>query len=282
MALYRIALFTSVLSTAFVLSSSAEHPVAPEYHQTDLRRFEADEAHQGVAVDAAHFYAITNAAIGKYSKDTGERVGGWVGEKGGRIKHLNAGIVINGKLYCAHSNFPALPEQSSIEIWDTATMRHLDTHHFENPPGSLTWAVPHEGGWLACFAHYKKTSDPELSRVVRFDAQWKTLSIWKFPASLIEQFAGNSSSGGALGPGGHLFVTGHDARELYLLDLPTSGDELIWRATIPFGTAGQAFAWDPAEEGILYSIERKTKEVVVSRIAPGTARDQPATPKHTQ
>jgi hypothetical protein len=42
-----------------------------------LKRFKADEAHQGVAVDAEHFYAITNAAIGKYRKDTGERVGGW-------------------------------------------------------------------------------------------------------------------------------------------------------------------------------------------------------------
>ena len=44
------------------------------------KRFKADEAHQGVAVDAEHFYAITNAAIGKYRKDTGERVGGWLSQ----------------------------------------------------------------------------------------------------------------------------------------------------------------------------------------------------------
>jgi hypothetical protein len=30
--------------------------------------------------------------------------------------------------------------------------------------------------------------------------------------------------------------------------------------------AGQAFAWDPTGEGILYSIQRKTKEVIVSRV----------------
>jgi hypothetical protein len=252
---------------------SAAEPAATRWHHEELRRFKAQEANQGVAVDADFFYAIDNRAIGKYRKDTGERVGGWEGEKGGDIQHLNAGVVLDGKLYCAHSNFPTLPEQSSVEIWDTATMQHEGGHHFENPPGSLTWVDRRDGAWFACFAHYQKTSDPTLTRVVKLDAQWRSQANWSFPAALIRRFAGNSSSGGAFGPGGHLFVTGHDARELYVLDLSESSGALPWRDTIPMSAAGQAFAWDRADDGVLYSIERKTREVIVSRIRTDAAEE---------
>jgi outer membrane protein assembly factor BamB len=241
-------------------------PGAGGWQHEELRRFKAQEANQGVAVDAEFFYAIDSHAIGKYRKDTGARVGGWDGGKGGSIKHLNAGVVLDGKLYCAHSNFPKMPEESSVEIWDTAKVEHSGQHVFTNSPGSLTWADPRGSDWVACFAHYRKTSDPALTQVVRFDAQWWPQQRWKFPAALIQRFAGNSSSGGAFGPGDHLFVTGHDARELYVLDLPEQGAELRWSATIPISAAGQAFAWDRAEAGLFYAIERKTREVLVSRI----------------
>ena len=169
--------------------------------QTELHRFKAPEANQGVAVDAECFYAITNSAIGKYRKDTGERVGGWEGGKDGNIKHLNAGVALDGKLYCAHSNFPNLPEQSSVEIWNTATMQHVDQYQFETPPGSLTWIVRRDGFWFACFAHYKKTSDPALTQVIKFDAQWKPLATWKFPAALIERFGGPQKAMNVGAPG---------------------------------------------------------------------------------
>ncbi len=244
---------------------------AADLQHTELRRFKAAEANQGVAVDAQHFYAITNHVIGKYRKDNGERVAGWEGAKDGRIKHLNAGIVLDGKLYCAHSNFPALPEESSVEIWDTATMQPVDKHVFEKPTGSLTWVDRKDGAWFACFAHYKQTSDPAKSCVVKFNDQWQEQARWSFPIKLIERFAGMSSSGGSFGPGGHLFVTGHDAKELYVLDVPASSGELQWLSTIPISAAGQAFAWDRGEDGVLYSIQRKTKEVIVSRIGAGPA-----------
>lgn len=247
----------------------ADAPDAGDWRHAELRRFEVKEANQGVAVDAEFFYAIDNHAIGKYRKSTGERVGGWDGGKEGPIRHLNAGVVLGGKLFCAHSNFPSMPEKSSVEIWDTATMQPTGQHVFDTPPGSLTWAVRRGEEWFACFAHYKTTSDPARSVVVKFDAQWQQLASWKFPAALIGRFAGNSSSGGAFGPGGQLFVTGHDARELYVLDVPANGGELVWRATIPISAAGQAFAWDEKEAGVLYSIERKTREVIVSRISAG-------------
>lgn len=252
---------------AFLLISQLASAV--ELQHTELRRFKAAEANQGVAVDAQHFYAITNHAIGKYRKDSGERVAGWEGAKDGRIKHLNAGLVLDGKLFCAHSNFPALPEESSVEIWDTTTMQPIDKHLFGKPPGSLTWVDRKDGAWFACFAHYKKTSDPAKSCVVKFNDQWQEQARWSFPTKLIERFAGMSSSGGSFGSGEHLFVTGHDAKELYVLDVPASGGELQWISTIPISTAGQAFAWDRSDDGVLYSIQRKTKEVIVSRISAG-------------
>ncbi len=247
--------------------SAAADEAGTAWQHVELRRFPAAEAFQGAAVDGEHFYAIANRAIGKYRKDTGERVASWEGERGGPVQHLNSGIVRGGRLLVAHSNFPDLPEESSLEIWDTATMAHIDRHVFEEPPGSLTWLVPEGDCWLACFAHYRRTSDPARSRVVRFDKDWKPLASWAFPAALIERFGGSSSSGGAFGPEGKLFVSGHDARELYVLGLPeTKEGELTWEATVPVGTAGQAFAWDPTDPGLLYSIERKTREVVVTRI----------------
>lgn len=257
-------------SLAGLFAASPESPVAGPWRHEELRRFRAKEANQGVAVDAEFFYAIDNHAIGKYRKATGERVGSWDGGKNGPLKHLNAGVVLDGKLYCAHSNFPELPEKSSVEIWDTTTMQHVGRHEFEKPPGSLTWAVKRRDEWFACFAHYQKTSDPARTVVIKFGAQWRQLTSWKFPAALIQRFASNSSSGGAFGPGGHLFVTGHDAREIYLLDMPARGGELLWHATIPISAAGQSFAWDQSEAGILYSINRKSKEVIVSRISADT------------
>ncbi|HRQ89457.1 MAG TPA: cycloisomerase [Bacteroidia bacterium] len=234
---------------------------------TEIRRFPAKEAFQGVAVDEAHFYAIGSKEIGKYRKDTGAPVARWEGESGGPVQHLNSGIVHGRELLVAHSNFPAVPEESSMEIFDPQTLQPLRRHVIENPPGSLTWIVPFREGWLACFAHYRRNSDPAKSRVVRFDADWKKVADWSFPAALVERFAGHSSSGGAVGPEGKLFVTGHDARELYVIAIPETPDgELVWEDTIPIGTAGQAFAWDPTEPGLLYSIERKTREVVVSKI----------------
>ncbi|MFM8470312.1 MAG: sialidase family protein [Limisphaerales bacterium] len=257
--------------------ASSAIPGAGGWRHEELRRFKATEANQGVAVDAEFFYVNDNHTLGKYRKDTGTRVAGWDGGKGGRIQHLNAGGVIGGRLYCAHSNFPKRPEESSVEIWDTATMQPVGAQRFEQPPGSLTWAVPlpesadkrfpaTAGGWLACFAHYKSTSDPARSVVQRFDASWKLLASWSFPAELIQRFAGSSASGGEFGPGGNLFVTGHDAKELYVLGFPATGAVLEWTATIPISAEGQAFAWDPVETNLLYSISRPRREVIVSRV----------------
>ncbi len=246
--------------------ASAPSMPAAKWRHAELKRFKAEEAHQGVAVDDEFFYAITNAAIGKYRKVDGEKVGAWKDAKDGRIKHLNAGVVLDGRLYCAHSNYPTLPMESSVEVWDTKTMQHLETINLSHVDGSLTWVDQRDGTWYACFAHYAKTGDPANTRVVQFDLKWQKLAEWRFPAEMVAKFGKNSSSGGSFGPGGHLFITGHDAQELYVLGIPQRAANLEWLAAISISAHGQAFAWDRAQEGVLYSIARKSHEVIVSRI----------------
>lgn len=260
------------VTAALGLSAEPVQGPAP----TEVARFRANEAIQGVAVDSEFLYVIADHALGKYRKSDGTKVAAWTAPKDSKIKHLNAGVVIGGKLYCAHSNFPLKPDESSVEIFDVATLQPTSRHVFTNPPGSLTWALPYQGGWLTCFAHYSLLSDNGLSRIVQFDKDWKELKRWSFPAELLKRFARSSSSGACLVGGERLLVSGHDARELYALTLPLEGGEARWEATWGFLTAGQAFDEDRTasskEKGfVLYSIERKTKEVVGARY-PAPAR----------
>jgi outer membrane protein assembly factor BamB len=104
--------------------------------------------------------------------------------------------------------------------------------------------------------------------VIKFDADWRRLEAWVFPAGLVERFASYSSSGGAFGPDGRLYVTGHDATELYVLEFPEAGSVLRWVETIPISAEGQAFAWDPSERGVLWTILKRTREVIVGRVTP--------------
>ena len=77
-----------------------------------------------------------------------------------------------------------------------------------------------------------------------------------------------SSSGGTWVPRRGLYTTGHNARELYVLDLPKSGHELTLKGIVPFESAGQGIAVDRRNQ-LLYSIQRKTREVIVSRLPAG-------------
>jgi outer membrane protein assembly factor BamB len=254
---------------ASVSGWSAEN-AKTEWKHEELRRFPAAEANQGVAVDGEFFYAITNKAIGKYRKDTGEKVAGWGAAKDEPFIHLNAGFVHEGKLYCAHSNFPRTPMVSSVEMWDVTTMKHIGRHDFGRYVGSLTWLDRRGDGWIACFVHYRKNGGeagrgPEETRIVQFDNAWKELAKWSLPEALIKKFGDYSSSGGGFGPDGKLFITGHDAKELYVLEFPKSGSVMEWTGTVAISAEGQAFSWD--KDGVLYSIARKTKEVIVSKVS---------------
>ena len=218
----------------------------------ELGTFSAPEADQAVAVDGRHFYAIDNTEIGKYDKKTGERIDGWKGEEGGPIIHLNSGIVIDGQLYCAHSNYPGIPMVGSIEIWDTETMEHVGSHSFGINAGSTTWIDFRDDDWYVAFVHYARFAaqlgtDPRWSTLIKFDREWRPLESWVYPSQVLKRFNPHSNSGGAFGPDGLIYAMGHDRPEIYVLDFPKAGSVLEYVDTIEVNCEGQGIAWDPSE-----------------------------------
>ena len=79
---------------------------AQERRFEEITRFESSDARQGPAVDDRFVYAISNYSISKHDKNTGQLVARWEGEEGKPLIHLNSGIILDGVLYCAHSNYP--------------------------------------------------------------------------------------------------------------------------------------------------------------------------------
>lgn len=246
-------------------------------HAVALRRFPAAEANQGVVADQRHLYVIDNRAIGKYDKATGARVGEWKGAQDGPIQHLNAGVVRDGHLYVAHSNYPGVPMVSSIEVWDTETLRHVDSHSFGIHSGSATWIDHRAGSWWVAFVNYENRGGVpgrgvEWSTVERFDADWRQTGGWVFPEALVARFRPYSNSGGFWGDDGLLYLTGHDAAEIYTLRLPSAGSVLEWTGTIAAPIQGQGIGGDPTVRDLLYAIDRRRREVIVVRL-PKTSRD---------
>lgn len=236
-----------------------------------IRRYPAPEARQAVAVDATHFYAITNRRIGKYEKTTGRKVGQWQDVEGGPFIHLNSGVVLDGRLYCAHSNYPGVPMVSSIEVWETSALRHVRTIPVGTGRGSATWIDRRDGAWWVMYAHYPAPNGeagrgPEYSVLVRYDTEWRETGAWAFPRAVVDRWDGMSSSGGVWAPDGRLVTAGHHAPELHVLRLPTAGATLALDAIVPVESKGQGIALDPADPTLLWSIQRETAEVLVSRM----------------
>lgn len=240
---------------------------------TELARWPVRGANQGVAVDAEHFYGIGNHVLVKHRKDTGALVAEWISPRGGPIIHFNGGHVADGRLVLAHSNFPQLPMASSLEIHDAATLAPVATRSLGLRPGSLTWAEQRDGSWWACFAHYNDQGttpglDQRWTYLGRFDERWQLLESWLFPPTVIATWGRSSCSGGSWGDDGFLYVTGHDAPELYVLRLPARGVTLEHVTTITVPFEGQSWSWDrtPGAGRVIYGISRPRHEVVVARI----------------
>ena len=231
-------------------------------------RFKAPEAHQGVAVDDRFFYAIDNERIGKYEKLTGQKVADWKADADHTLIHMNSGVVVDGKLYCAHSTWPRHPWASSIEIFDCETMTHQRSISLGLTDGALNWLDYKDGAWWAVFVHYEheapRTHPSYVGRtsLVKMDKHWRPLETWLFPPSLLARFEPASNSGGSWGSDELLYVSGHDHSELYQVQLPKTGSYLKWVGTVPADIEGQAFVWDRYEPGVLYGILRSTREVV--------------------
>ena len=230
-------------------------------------RFPAEHAHQAVAVDHAHVYAIDNKAIAKYDKATGALVGRWEAAEGDSIIHLNSGVVIDGRLYCGHSNYPGLPMRSSIEVWDAKTLDHVSSRPLPTSDGSCTWVDRHDGHWWVCFAHYNgkggyPDKDNSWTSLAQYDDDWRPLHSWRFPPAVIERFGRHSCSGGSWGPDGRLYCTGHDRAELYALEAPRGDGVLRLVDVVPFDIRGQGIAFDRSNPGVLYGAKRNTSQVV--------------------
>ena len=233
-----------------------------------VEEFNIPEANQAVCVDKDHFYAIDNRCIAKYEKHTGKLVDKWEGPKGGPIKHLDSGMVMDGKIICAHSNYPEWPMTSSVEVWDAATMKHVATHSFGIHWGSLTWIDWHDGNWWVAFANYDRPYGPNktpygykiCSTIVKFSKDWQWQEAWVLPQAILERLETMSNSGGSWGPDGYLYLSGHDPAEVYKCKIPEMGSVIELVEIIPLDIRGQGIAWDRSDPKTIYGMIRARKD----------------------
>jgi hypothetical protein len=101
---------------------------------------------------------------------------------------------------------------------------------------------------------------------VRYSPTFAVRGIYKFPSSVLARFAPRSSSGGAWGRDGLLYVTGHDRPELYVLHVAPEGNVLQHIATVATPTGGQAIGWDASTPRLLWSIDRDKSDLVASQV----------------
>ena len=258
-----------VVATSLFLLLVGAAPATAQTAFAQVAQYSIPEANQGVGVDARHFYAVDDTVIAKYRKD-----GSFVAKKDYAsigIIHLDSASVVDGKIYCSHSNYRYFPMTSSIEVFDAETLDHLGSHSIGIRLGSLTWLDKHEGHWWGTFANYDRTgrlpdgTNTDLpygvkynTTLVKFDRNWQVLEGWIFPVELLERFEQMSNSGGSWGPDGKLYLTGHDPAEVYKIRFPRAGSILEIEEVIPANIRGQGIAWDRSEPGTLYGIIRAT------------------------
>jgi hypothetical protein len=248
------------------LAACLATPAWAQQRLEQIAEFKAPEANQAVGVDAEFFYAIDNFAIGKYEKKTGRLVKRWEGPKDGAIKHMDSALVMGGKIYAAHSNYPEWPMASSLEIFDAATLEHVGTHSFGIQWGSLTWVDWHDGHWWMLFANYDRLLGPGKTPyghkantvMIKFTRDFQPLESWTLPKSILDRFEEMSCSGGSWGPDGFLYLSGHDPAEIYKMRLPAAGSVLELVEVLPMNIRGQGIAWDHAQPGVIWGTIRAT------------------------
>ncbi|MDX2642513.1 hypothetical protein PV341_02830 [Streptomyces sp. PA03-1a] len=269
------------------VAKTAVAKAAPTEYTAELRHtFAAFDARQGVAVDRKYFYAVNNQTITKHDKATGRPLLQFVGDADGPIIHMDSATVVGDKLYAATSNYNTTPEKSSVEVFDTRTMKHVDTFSFGIDRGSLTWLDRHDGAWWAAFANYDKppagSTEPyggtDNTQIVKLDDRFRVVEAWTLPQELLDKIRPMSNSGGSWGPDGRLWITGHDYDEAYVMDVPSEGSDLRWVATVKLpDVEGQAIAWDRSgRTPELWTIKRSTEQVLVFQ-APYTSIEDPHT-----
>ncbi len=259
-------------SAALLLTAVAAGVFAPASEAAtvleQIAELTVPEANQGVGVDERHFYAVDNQAIGKYDKTTGKLVEKWEGAREGPIVHLDSAMLMGGKLYAAHSNYPEWPMTSSVEIFDADTMEHIGSHSFGVRWGSLTWADWHDGHWWMTFANYDQRIGPGQTPyghkantvLVQLSGDFQPVQSWTLPKAVLDRFEDMSNSGGSWGPDGFLYLSGHDPAELYKMALPEAGSVLQLVEIVPLNIRGQGIAWDRSQPGVIYGIIRASAQ----------------------
>jgi len=266
--------FLALFAAAMLPAGPAPAADEPRDYEAELvQAFDAENARQGVAVDAAHFYAVNNFAITKHDKASGKAVAEWNGRaEGDPLVHMDSLVEFDGRIYAAHSNYPAWPMTSSVEIWDAATMQHIGTHSFGIGRGSFTWLDRHDGAWWGAFANYDKVQPGQTipygatdnTQVVKFDDGFRVLQSWTLPVAILDRLRPMSNSGGSWGPDGMLYLTGHDRDEIYVMQVPDAGSTLDWVATVAVPVIeGQGIAWDRSVRGrYLWGINKAQRKIV--------------------
>lgn len=256
-------------SLFFVLVCFAPLGIASEPPQRgfrELQRYSAKTAHQGVAVDETSIFSISSREISRHQKSDGKLLETWKGPKDSHIRHLNSGVVIEGKLYCAHSNWPQQPLKNTVEVFDAKNLKHLETLKFPETQGAINWIDRRQGKWWIAFAFYGELSHVSQTSLARYNDEWQQEAKWTFPEAVLKRFLPHSNSGGAWGPNGLLYTTGHDRGELYVLKVPDAEGVLEHVETLTAPLAGQGIAWDHSDIGTLYGIHRKQKRVIKLRL----------------
>jgi hypothetical protein len=254
--LYRIAALAAVIA---LMCGTPLRVIAQEARPgwKKSASFPAQEAVQAAAADEEFVYAISSTTIGRYSRTSQQRLD----TSSGDARHLNSGFLWQGRLYCAHSNYPLIPERSEIRVLDPHTMRLSIYKDFGNYGGSLTWAVRHDGDWWCNFARYGTSNRKTF--LVRLDEDWREKDRWTYPDEVLREIGSYSLSGG-IWDGDSLLVTGHDKPLVYRVRLPKCGSILEYVETLCVPFTGQGIARDPLSGGLV-GIHRARREFIFAR-----------------
>ncbi len=243
----------NLLIKTLILLLLSHHAAAEDPRWPLIHTIPAAEAHQAAAATQEHFYAISSTVVARYDRKSGTRQA----ISSGDAKHLNSGFLWNDRLLLAHSNYPAVPEQSQVMQLNLQTMQLAVFHDFRDYGGSLTWVIRHDNRWWCNFARYDQHNAETF--LASFDDNWNELDRWTYPPEVISQLGRYSLSGG-LWYDDSLLTTDHDNGRIYRLRLPADGSVLkfIGVEQVPF--TGQGFAVDPLTGGLI-GISRKEQQI---------------------
>ena len=211
---------------------------------------------QGVIVDKNFYYLVYSKGILKFNIKTNQFNKSTKYNK--NLKHLNGGIIYNNMLYLTNNPKNG---KNSLEIFDKE-LNYITSIKLDKLKGSLTWIDFYKGYFFGLLAYYK--DEVKKTRIVKFDNQFNIIKQWKIPKSILNRLYPNSISGGQFNKtSGILFLTGHDKKEIYLMNL---NNNLKYIKTLKTSIAGQGISFDKNNDKYLWGIDRKNNKIIKSHI----------------